>query len=309
MSYINRILIIGLVLFVFSTSIFYLLDKGLTKYSSNISKKFTEMFSDTSNYDVLLLGTSRTYQNIDVKICDSITGMKFYNLGIGGAGGFEIMTALKGFLESHSPPKKVVLNVDGNMLDIHRGFHNPTFYFHSLENSAIYSAFKEKGYPVWLYKNIPFTRMFEFNDDMRNNCLRGLFFLKDEGVECYHGYLPMLEKIGKFDTIYKKVSSLGNVSENFQYIDSIVNICKINKIHIIFITSPVYNHHFSKRNIDYDVIMEEIKEEIASKQGIPMLFFDDLPLNFSYKNFADNIHLNLYGTRLFSYILANKLRE
>ncbi|MBN8697661.1 MAG: hypothetical protein J0L87_14105 [Bacteroidetes bacterium] len=267
------------------------------------------MFVDDEAYDVLYLGTSRTFQNIDVQICDSITGRKNYNLGMGGAGGFEILSVFKAFLQVHPTPKNVVLNFDRNILDTLRGFHNPIPYFNHLNNDEVNKTLKEKGYPVWFYKNVPFTRVVEFNDDTRNNCIRGLLGKKDSHNKGYHGFLPNYEKIGKFDTVYKTKTMIGHSKGNFRYVDSIVEICQKQGINLIFVVSPVYKKHFSKRYLDYDLIMGKVKTEYNQGKGIPILFFDTLPLNFNKSYFADNIHLNRIGTTQFSIVLSQKIME
>ena len=240
MKYLVRFISVFLLFFVLSICFFAYMNVGLTKYSESTSVKYYEMYKDNAAYDVLILGTSRTYYNIDVQTCENETGERFYNLGIAGSGGYEIQNSLKGFLAVHPKPKTVILNIDGNMVDIKREFHNPTVYFNSLENKAIYESFNEKGYPAWLYKNIPFTRVVEFNDDIRNNCLRGHLGEKDTYVSHYHGYLPMRKNIGKFDTIYKKTTELGHLVENYQFIDSVFQTCKRNKIELIFVVTNTF---------------------------------------------------------------------
>jgi hypothetical protein len=309
MKYLLRILAVIVILFVFGNFVYFFVNKSIVSYSASSFEKFEELFVSSQKFDVLLIGSSRTHRNIDVKICDSITALKFYNGGISGAHGFEMLTTLKGFLAAHSAPKLVVLNIDPGVFSIDRTFFNATFYFNSLNNGQIYEAFSSKGYPVWLYKHVPFTRVFEFNDDLRNDCIRGFIGKKDNYRNAYHGYLPMSENIGEFDTIYKTQLSIGRDSANFQYLNSIINVCKDRKIKLVFIVAPVYNHHYSKRYRDYSLIIEDLNTKIAKRERIPILFFDDQSLNYSMKYFDDNIHLNLKGTQEFSVTLAEQLKE
>lgn len=307
MKYLYRIFFSLFGFFVLSSIFYCFVEEGLFLYTKNASKKSQEMFLDSTRYDAVFIGTSRTYQNIDVEIIDSIAHVKTYNLGMAGAGGYEILLSLKGYLSVHPTPKAVVLNLDRNIFDIKRGFHNPLFYLRSFENNEVYNAFKEKGYFAWMYKNVPFSRMLEYSDDARNNSIRGWLGERDSKINCYNGFLPNYEKTGKFDTIYNNVTAIGHGKENFSYLDSIVSLCNKIGSKLIFITSPVYNHHYYKRYSDYSYLISMVKNNYLNECGIKMYYFDSIPINYNIKYFADNIHLNRIGTQQFSVVLAEKI--
>lgn len=309
MKYIYRISLVFSIFCLCSIFLFKLLDKGLVAYSKSTYNKFYEMFTDTSKYDILFLGTSRTHRNIDVKICDSVLNLKTYNAGISGAGGYEIYSVAKGFLESHPSPKVIVLNIDPPIFDIKKGFFEPISYFHSLNNSKIYDALQRKDYPVILYKNIPFTRMMELNDDSKNNSIHGLSGKEDDYSNTYHGYLQMEDKVSKIDTVYKNGSVLAPHLENYQYIDSIVKLGEQKNIKFVLIIGPIYDHSYLKTYINYKDVKKIIANKYSSNPSVSIVYFDDLPLNNNRNYFFDNIHLNLSGTKTFSLILAQKLKE
>lgn len=308
-KYLFRILFAFVLIIVISSLVYSFSEKGLRMYSATNFTKFNEMFCDTTYYDILLLGSSRTHRNIDPQILDSIWGLKVYNGGISGAGGYEMITALKGFLNNRRPPKVVLLNVDLGIMNIDRVFFNTSFYFESFKNPYIYDAFAEKGFPVFLYKNIPFCRMVEYNDDMRNSSLQGLMGKKDIYEGGFRGFLPMKEDIGMFDTVYSQRNNLNYTMSNLQYVDSVLSISKRYNITPLFIVAPVYNHHYRRKHQNYDSFISLINKKYYKYTSDNMIFFDDLPINYSCEYFDDNIHLNSKGGKLFSAMLAKRIAE
>lgn len=292
------------------SSLYWIAENGLKKYHGTSFDKFREMFSDNTYHDVLLLGSSRSHRNIDVRICDSVTRYSFYNGGISGAGGYEMLLALKGYLEVHPKPKFVLLNLDWGVLNTERIFFNSSFYFPFFENRKIFEAFNNKQYPVYLFKYLPFSRFIEFNDDLRLDALKGLFNKKENEMSNNHGYLVSYEKKSHFDTLYIKQKKENYYDVNsLMYIDSIVSVCLRNKINLHFFMAPAYNNHYMKSGKNYEAVINGVKLEYCKKYNIDLIRFDSLPINYNKNYFLDNIHLNKKGSEEFSLILAKKLRE
>lgn len=307
--YFKRFIIVLLSFFLISYILFDFINKGLVLYDSNSYKKFDEMFNDTGFYNCVIIGNSRVHRNIDVKILDSITHKKNYNGGIAGAGGYEILTSLKAFTENHPATNEVILNVDEGLLKNDKRYFNPTLYLNSFNNNQIYNSFYKNGYPVYLYKWIPFTKMLEFNDDMRKNALTGLIGNKKTIQQCYHGYLPMQEIIGKFDTLYISNEKLNISKDDFCFFDSIINFCEANNMKLSFITNPGYNKHFYKKYFNYQEFILFVSNNYCKKYNINFLILDSIPSIYNTNNFSDNIHFNVLGTKLYTKELALKLNE
>lgn len=298
--YFNRLItVLSFFLFI-SYFLFQLINKGLVNYDSNSYEKFEEMFCDSSYYQCIIIGNSRVHRNIDVQLLDSITRKKNYNAGIAGAGGYEIYIALRAFLKTHPRTKDVILNIDKGLLKNDKLFFNPSLYLNSFENKEIYNAFCEKGYPAFLYKWLPFTKMIEFNDDMRKNALAGLIGKEKTSNKNYHGYLPMQENIGKFDTIYSKTEPFDQAKEDYCYIDSIVHFCIKNELRLKLISTPGYNKHYYKKYSNYPQFINYIEKNYSEKFNIPFYILDTIPVIYNKNNFSDNIHFNIVGTQLFT---------
>lgn len=82
-----------------------------------------------------------------------------------------------------------------------------------------------------------------------------------------------------------------------------------NNIKLFFIIAPVYNHHYSRITRNYPPAIETINRKYCNNGAIKLFRFDSLDLNYKKEFFLDNIHLNENGTRKFSLILANELKQ
>lgn len=310
MSYFKRIFSVIVLFFIISQFLYYFIEKGIYKYDSNSYLKFDQMFNySDENYDIVLIGNSRVHRNIDVKVLESITKKKTYNAGISGANGYEISVALKGFIKCHQKTKIVILNIDKGLLGNKNSFFNPTLYINSFNNDVIYNEFNKNGYPVLLYKWLPFTRVLEFNDDMRKNVITALSSSQKKTVEVENGYLRMNENIGKFDTIYSDVELLNLTKPNFIYLEDIVSFCNKAKLKLVFIESSGYNQHYYKKHPNYNTFIDYIKSSYSQKQNIPFFILDTIKMNYNVNHFSDNIHLNVIGTKLYSEKLGSLIYD
>lgn len=287
--------------------VYKLIEKGLVRFSPGLNVKFTEMFEDSAYYDVLLLGSSRTHRNIDPQICDSLTRFSFYNGGISGAYAFEVETVFEGYLAVHPPPRYVALNFDVGTIITDKRLFNPTLYYKYLKNVPIYNAIKSIDNFGWLYRYIPFTRMLNLNDDIRGNALKGIIGKKDIEPDNHKGYSGISERIGKFDTSYHQASYLNSDVFKNEYLKHIVELCAANKVRPVFFIAPVYKHHYAKKYADYDGIISQLAC-FTKEYQIPLIRLDSIPMNESIDYFADNLHLNERGVKLFSEILAKELK-
>ena len=78
--------------------------------------KTEELIHGKNNYDILFLGNSRVHFGINPYYIDSITGVKSYNFGNGGADAQTIMLVSDIYLQYHNAPVLVVISVDMSAL-------------------------------------------------------------------------------------------------------------------------------------------------------------------------------------------------
>lgn len=308
MKYSLRILSVLVLSFLIALLVYGAIDKGLSVYRNGY-KKCTEMFSESTPYDVVVFGSSRTYKNIDPNVCDSVSGFSFYNAGMAGAKYFEISMIFQAYFEVHKQlPKYIVYNLDELNFQTDKRFFNPTLYFNFFNNSKIYNGFKEKDYPVTLYKLLPFMKILEFNDDTRNNALKGLRGQVNAEDKTVLGYSKM--EFAKFKPL--KTNAIGEIPMetyiNNPYFEQMTAFCKSNHIQLIFVSSPVYDNYYDKKITNYEALQTNFKSYCDSN-GYPLWRFDSLDICHSKAYFGDDIHLNKNGSNIFSKILGERIKK
>ena len=308
MKYILRILLVLVIVCLFASLIYEVLSKGQSQYRNGYAK-YKEMFVDSTLYDVVLIGSSRTHRNINTQICDSVTKLSFYNAGISGARFYEISTVFHAFFYTHPPVTKyLIYNIDDLRFSTDNKFYNPTLYFDFFENAEIYNAFKNKKYPVWCYKNLSFTRILEYNDDLRNNSLKGLTGEVNPEDLGYKGFCKMpVHKFKKTNFGGGRIDSVPDYSRN-NSLKSILTFCKKNHIKVIFIISPIYDNYYNKRTSNFDELVFNF-EIFANKENALFWRFDKISLCYNEEYFTDFNHLNEKGADIFSAILSKEVNK
>ena len=85
-------------------------------------------------------------------------------------------------------------------------------------------------------------------------------------------------------------------------INKIFQICKIKNVKLIFVVTPIY-----KKNKSDNLIISNIVE-ISKLNGIDIFDFTNEKLfEKTTEMFKDNLHLNFYGSYVFSVKLGEKL--
>lgn len=306
MTYRNRLIVAFLFIFGLLFIFGFFLGKGLRAYYISTYEKFGEMFVDSTKYDVLLLGSSRVHRNVDTKICDSITGLSFYNGGISGATAFEMYSALEGYLEVHPPPKYLLLGIDLGIMVEKRKLYTPIFYLDFLNNGSIYNSLKEVDKLTPFYKLLPFLKIINMNDDLRSEAVKGLLNKRKPFDFNYKGFSRIGSRIGRFNDKINTRDSIKADIYNNTYLSNIVSICKENHINVIFFSGPDYNHFYEKSYPNYGNLLSSIKD-FANIRNIPFLNFNNPAINSKKENFIDDIHLNEIGTKKFSISFASIL--
>lgn len=292
-----------------ATILYTMLEKGQIAYrAGNI--KFKEMFEDTTTYQGLIFGSSRAYKNIDPIICDSITGISFYNAGLSGAKFYEINMAFFAYFETHKKtPQLIIYNLDAIDFSTKDGIFNPLIYFSFLDNNTIFQGLKKKKYPVELYKYLPFMQILEYNDDVRNSSLKGLLGSVNAEDVAIKGHSKKMSDVFK-EMPLKKSFKLDEspFSEN-DFLKNIINYCKDNHVKLIFTVSPVYKNYYSRKFANNDHLMKEF-ERFVEKNNCEFWRFDTTAFFSNSKEyFTDDIHLNRTGTVIYSKMLGQKILE
>ncbi|HTE24837.1 hypothetical protein [Flavitalea sp.] len=286
--------------------VYVLFRKGYNKYNSFEQTRLTEIINGNTGYDILFIGSSRTYYHVNPNVIDTILKLNSYNAGIDGANVLETNLILKCYLASHPAPKYVIADFSTPAFEISsRPFFNPNIYFPFLNNKIVSDALKPYK-RTSLLRYLPFLQITECDDLLREGAVLGLTGREKPLDPNYKGYLesgkdtlPLPYKATYLRTDYT-VEQHGKL-----LLQEIIDICKEKGIRLFITYSPIYKLKDEKLNSDFFPTLHSI----CNSNKIPFLNYRTISLTNNNRMFRDEIHLNHFGADIFSKILAGDLNR
>jgi len=303
-------LILFLIIFL---SIAVALDKvlsyGLENANVNEWGRWNRLKKGYTKADVIVMGSSRALVHFNCNILDSITGFKFYNIGLNSHIINYQLPLLKTYIKYNNVPKYVLLNVDISFLWIQKKIPGIENYLNVINEPAIYDNLITFNPEMFFYRYIP---MYGFVIT-RTPILYSFNSLYDKTrltADPLKGFEPVDSKFN--NDLEKFVSDkqdgyLVDVSDDgVNSLNEYIAFCKNNKINLILVYSPDFYQLYK-----YQQNRKEIKDlyyKITTENNIPFMDYSD-SCSISYKKeyFYNSQHLNKMGADVFSIDLAEKL--
>jgi hypothetical protein len=282
---------------------------GLHKYNNHSTARLTEILENTTYYDILFIGSSRTHTTINPRIIDSICKVSSYNAGIEGGNLFEFKMTYNAFLQNHPSPKLLILTIDLSSFNLQKKFFNYTQYFPFLNNRVIDSSLSNNGHNTMTQKIVPFLSIVDFDDYSRSNAIKGL---TGEGAQIaegefqYKGYLSNTNNFISSIKTSRAVSQIAVGEDAINDLRDILEICKKNNTRLIFTYAPEFNFELQKQTSNSKQILAMISR-IAKENNIEYMRGDSLGICSDPKLFVNFGHLNTKGAAEYSGILAKDL--
>jgi hypothetical protein len=307
MKYFKSLIIVSFFCILILAILYRFYKNGYERFYSFEYDHLNEIIKGKENYDILFLGSSRTYYQVNPKIIDSVTKLNSYNAGLPGANILECNLVLQCYLYSHRPPKMVVVDIAENAFAIKkRPFWNPTIYYPFLNNPIVFDALKPYEH-VYLLKYLPFLRFVEADDMTKQNSFLGYFQRKSvENKDFFKGYLSFgsdtitLPFRRKYPNISFAIEPKGVAS-----LEKIATVCRNNNIKLVFTFAPVYDAKNSILNPDFFPTIEKV----CSHYNIPLWNYKNHSIWNNHKLFVEELHLNPTGVNLYSTILAQNINK
>lgn len=308
MKPLNRLWLALLIALLFCSAGAYVVRKGLKKYLVHTDDKLNSILVDTTAYEILFVGSSRTHSNIDPKIVDSITGLRSYNAGFDGANMYEFKTLIDGYLQKHRSPTFLVLNIDLFSFDTRRKLFNYTNYLPYSSNASIDSVLCQNEHYSIMYRYLPFFYLSELDDFSKRNAVKGWRGATElaQGAIRYKGFLSLGTSVLDTTGIHIPKETMRIDTGAVSDLQKIIHLCKQEKINLFFTYAPEYRAMWQRNVTNAEFVFDKING-IAANDHIPFLRYDTVTLCNNAAWFYNVRHLNLYGARLFSAMIANDI--
>ena len=309
---VTRIILVFILSAALCEAAYFPISRGMAKYHWNNNKRLNEILNGHTSYDILFIGSSRTYRNIYPRVIDSICQVNSYNAGARAAKMTEMKMYFDGYCVHHPFPKILVLNLDGLSFAKTDDIFNSPQYFSFLNNPAVYNTLSGYDNRVRIVKRLPFLGLADFDDASKINAVKSLLGMQRTelliGEFEYKGYLASTD-IEPNHTLTKpgKVKKGEITNTAVEELESIINTCKNHHTKLIFTYAPEYNFHGPKLISNTNEIIALIKQ-IAQKNNVDFIRYDSLPMCNDAMLFFDGTHLNREGAVVYSRIQAEDIK-
>lgn len=272
-------------------------DYMIANAKSGSMKQLTDL-CNRDKYDMLVMGSSKAHHNyIPQVFCDSL-GVSCYNAGYDGEG-IILAYGILSLIEDSRLPKTIIydakLQYDAYSMNLDGDY---TRYYRKLR------PFYGKPAVDSIIRNISETDFIKLHSNLyrTNGILISTVsgFLRSSEKDPNYGYVPeygQLTDNSKADRDYQ-----GNIDGiKIDYFRKFVDLTKEKGIELIVVFSPEFNTPYSS---DYQPILD-----ICSASGITVLDYFDNSMFQDISLFSDHCHMNERGARLFSSLIADKLKQ
>lgn len=261
------------------------------------------------HFDYGFIGSSRTYNTIDISCLDSALNQSGINLGVGGMGHIDQYMVFEKFIRNGNQIDRLFIQVDAQGLNAPRHFSHAFhshFYIPYLHTDPILSAHIREftsptRYLFWRY--VPLAKYMEFNALYTPLAVfRRLPAHGGQGTKLIQG---TIDNATFEDLINREQAPFTIDSTTVAYLDRLITLARQHGTEVILYTAPEYitrRDHLANR----DEMIAEI-EAIAARHEIDYWNLYDCELAADRSLFRDPTHLNNTGATAFARLLSRKM--
>lgn len=286
----------------------YVISQGLLRMEDYRYQGYHDMLAGI-DADVLYMGNSRGFAHFNPAVIDSVTGMKSYNISIGGHPLQAQLCKYHLYRAHNAKPKCLVINVDAVTLryQIGRGEHESEQFLPPFWDKTWRKDMPEMGY-TWADLYIPFYRYYGYQTVIKEGLLEGLHIkhiIKKERM-AVQGYHP---ERGDWDgSNWAAMDSLeGNMRlEDCERMEKLLADCQTEGIQVLLVHTPMYYEaveHTTRREK-----LEDYWHYLADTYGAE--YWNDALIEMSYDtaNFCNASHLNEAAAAIYSRLFAERFK-
>jgi hypothetical protein len=294
---------IWLLLFVLDSVI----TSGLRKTEISNYQVWNDIYASKIHSDVIIMGSSRAWEQYNPRILDSIVGLNFYNLGFNGQWIDYQINRYNAYRRHNPKPKFIIQNIDFLTLRITNSVYAKEQFFPYLFDDSLVSVVEKIQKISWLDKNVPFIRYFGYHYVIQDGVLSYFGKKNFAGGGLYKGYRG--EDLQYDGSELKKIDTLFCEREPaaIKMFDDFLYRCQLEGIKVILVSAPIYSA--AKRKIFNLSGFNSLVADMTRKHNLQLLDYVNDPISNDSTFFYDSTHLNKKGAGIFSAKLANDIKK
>lgn len=299
-KYLLNTLIFAIVCLVSAFVLDIILSSRLRSNKNRIYAAWNQVYTDTTNYDLIIAGNSRAYVQYDPIIVDSICHINSYNLGNNASPISRQIIKYKKYCDMHQSPKYLIQNIDLWTMALHSGVEREQFYPYFFYDRELINKLDEYEHFSFMEKYFPCYRYLGQEDVI----IESLF-----NDNRQHTFTSLNKGYAGSDNTWDG-SSLANTDsvvclyeqDAIDLFIEFINEVQRDGTQIIFVYAPIY--HKVREKMTNEKCMLEMYNTIARRFDIPILDYNDIPMCYDTTYFYNGTHLNKIGAELFTTKLA-----
>lgn len=251
-----------------------------------------------NQYDVLIMGSSRAHHHYVPEIISDSLGLSCYNTGKDG-NGIILMYGIYQMILDRYKPKLIIYDV-AKGFDIYENpqDQNNTRYVSLLKPYArmphVDKIFKSLSWQEWMKT---YSNLYRYNS-ISLSTTRDYLFERPYNSD---GYSRLVQTMDYEPTIFETEDSGVLDSLKIDYFEKFIQSVQENNSSLVCVLSPRYRSYTTER---YEPIFN-----LCAKYDVLMLdYYADTTFSAHREYFKDPTHMNDNGARLFSAMLANRLK-
>lgn len=268
--------------------------------------RYNTVYWDDTDYDMIIMGSSRGMVQYSPRILDSILGVNSYNLSCNGRCIDAQCNIFDAYCRNHAKPKTVIQNVDYITLLMSNMYEREQYLPYIKHDRELYEATKETEQFNWSDVAIPLKRYAGYHKMIREGLhIKNKMYNPANEYKGYEGRDREWDGLG-FDQIDTIAFETNLEAETI--FDNYLSYCKENDIRVVFVFAPIY-YGVTQKMGDDEEKMKGTFQKYADRYGIPILDYSHDRINYDTLNFYNATHLNRSGAELFSTKLAHDLKN
>ena len=302
-KFLTKVILFLFVTFICASLLDIFISSRLLKNNNRIFASWSQIYKDSTNYDLIINGSSRAWTQYDPIIIDSILKINSYNQGIDGSAINRQIIKYNKYAQYHTCPKYLIQNIDLGTMDVTYGYEREQFFPYFFYDRNLINDVNQYEKFSFVEKWVPCYRYIGYKDVL----LEAIF--QDNTIH----YFDFLEKGYKghdlswdgtaLDALDSVVCSC-NPDALKEFTGFLTNVVE-SGTKVIFVYAPVYYKVIEKMTNRDE--MYQMYQDLASQFDIPILDYTDMSICYDTTYFYNGTHLNRTGAEIFTTKLAQDL--
>ena len=293
-----------------------IIDRGLQQNYNDTYGDWIEVYNQRINHDIVILGSSRAWVQVNPKIIEKQTNKSCYNLGLDGARLQMQKTVWRSLLKQKNKPKLIIQVVDYFALNTRSNLYWKERFLPYLNYQEVYGPLSVIDSSLWIDRYLPPLRYHGY-DDLNSIGWKTFFGIKLDSNEKakytkYKGF-KAVNKIMEEEPVFldslqfETHVNAEQIAFGKNVLHEMIAAFKKENIPVILVYLP--NHHRLRKSIKNRKLVVQMFQDVADSTGSYFWDMSKDSLSNCLDLYADPLHMNSAGADLITLKLCDRINN